>query len=315
MSTLRRLLASFVLFALVPTFVLSACQAMPASNPSQPTMVAMGTPVVVTAVVTRAAQPTRAAATPTSGLPPSGSGNLPDVPPAQPRMIIKNGDVGLLVLDTDTAVDGVTQVAIDTGGYILSSRTWIDGGFKFASLTIGVPSDQYEGALARLRRLALMVTRETSSGQDVTEEYVDLDSRLRNLQTQADRLRAFMAEAKNVQEAITVTQALSDVEDQIETIKGRMTYLQGRSAYSTITVDVEPQRPTPTPTPTPTATPLPTAWSPAPTFERASQTTVFMFQGLIESLIWLLVVVAPFLVPVGAFGYWLWRRNNRARKG
>src|SRR5688572_7029628 len=113
-------------------------------------------------------------------------------------MTLKNGEMDLLVIDTDVALGGVTQVAVDLGGYIISGRTWTEGDFKFAQTTIGVPSSDYETALARLRRLGLEVLREQSTGQDVTDEFVDLESRLRNLEAQAARLRVFMQEAENV---------------------------------------------------------------------------------------------------------------------
>jgi hypothetical protein len=331
--------------------VIGACGPTPAAaTPNRPAVVT----AVVTAVVAqvtalpREAPPgsdggqplpaaTQAPQAPTAEPPPAGTPlpggpSVPQAPPAQQRMIIKSGEMSLLVIDTDAAISGVTQVAIDTGGYLLSGRTWYEGEFKLATLTIGVPAEQYETALARLRRLGLQVLGETSSGQDVTDEYVDLDSRLRNLQVQAERLRAFMTDAKNVQEAITVSQSLSDVENQIEQIKGRMTYLQGRSTYSTITVNLEPQRPTPTPTftptitPTPTNTPTPTAtptetpiptatpWNPGLTAERASNTSVVMFQSLTEVLIWGLIVAGPFLVPIAAFGLFVWYRGARARR-
>lgn len=249
-----------------------------------------------------------AAATAYPGQP--GVPGLPSVPYAQDRMIVKSGEMDLLVVDTDVAIGGVSQVAIDYGGYILSGRSWYQDNFKFAQITVGVPSIEYENALARLRRLSITVLRETSSGQDVTDEYVDLDSRLRNLEVQAERLRAFMGEAQNVQEAITVSQSLSDVENQIEQIKGRMNYLGGRAAVSTITVNIEPQRPTatptmtptntptPTPTMTPTATPTPTVWSAGTTVSKAMGTAGLLWQGLLDLAIWLLVVGGPFLLMV-----------------
>jgi hypothetical protein len=236
--------------------------------------------------------------------------SLPQVPYSQQRLIIKSGEIALLVRDADAAVDGVTQVAIDTGGYILSGRSWYDGDFKYAQITLAVPSSSYETALQRLRTLAVQVLRETSSGQDVTEEYVDLESRLRNLEVQAERLRAFMDQARNVQEAITVSQALNAVEAEIETIKGRMNFLEGRAAFSTITAILEPQRPTPTPTPTATPLPTPTSWSPAHTFERATGTSATLLQGLADVAIWLLVVGGPIAAPLAAIVY-LRRRSRR----
>jgi len=60
-------------------------------------------------------------------------------PYQQNRMIIKNGEMTLLVTDTDRAIDQATGVAVDSGGYIVSSKTWLQDGFKYAALTMGIP--------------------------------------------------------------------------------------------------------------------------------------------------------------------------------
>ena len=66
-------------------------------------------------------------------------------------MIIKNAELKLLVADTDVAIDLTTQIAADTFGYILSARTWYQGNFRYATITIGVPVNEFENALRRLR--------------------------------------------------------------------------------------------------------------------------------------------------------------------
>ncbi|MGE5073973.1 MAG: DUF4349 domain-containing protein, partial [Anaerolineae bacterium] len=98
------------------------------------------------------------------------------------QMIIKNAELRVLVADTDRALDGVTQVVTDVEGYVISSRVWYQDHFgtnyKYATLTIGVPVDQFEPALRRLRGLAVRVVDDTASGEDVTSQYVDLHAEL-----------------------------------------------------------------------------------------------------------------------------------------
>lgn len=221
-------------------------------------------------------------------------------PYRQTRMIIKNGELTLLVADTDRALDQTTSIAVDSGGYIVSSRTWVVDGFKYAMLTMGVPSDQFEAVQRQLRTLAVQVLNDTASGQDVSDEYVDLQSRLTNLEATAARIREFLADAKTVEEALKVNAQLTEVENEIEQIKGRMNYLKDRAAYSTLVVTLEPQRPTPTPTstPTPTPTPTPAYWQPDKTVKAAGDTLSGLLQGLGDMLIWLGIVVVPFAIPV-----------------
>lgn len=151
------------------------------------------------------------------------------------RMIIKNGEINLLVKDTDVAINRSLGIVTQFNGYVISNQTWLQGEFKYASMTIGVPVDNFEAMLRRLKELAVTVTNETASGQDVTDQFVDLGSRLRNLEVTAARLREFMAQAENVQEALQVSAQLSEVEAEIEQIKGRRNALKERAAFSTIT--------------------------------------------------------------------------------
>jgi len=235
------------------------------------------------------------------------------------RKIIKNADVRLLVKDTDVAIDRTTQVISDLGGYIISSRVWYQDYFgnnlKYATITIGIPVDQFEHALLRFRDLAIRVLDENASGEDVTDQYVDLQSQLQNLEATRARILEFLKDAKTVDEALRINQQLSELESQIEQIKGRMNYLADRSSFSTITVNFEPEFPiltaTPTITPAPTLTPRPTftstPWKPGETFKDASRTVTNTYQGLIEFLIWIVVVVIPVLAPF-VFIFWLvWR--------
>ena len=191
-------------------------------------------------------------------------------------------------------MDQATGVAVDSGGYIVSSKTWLQDGFKYAQMTMGIPSDQFEVAQRRLRGLALEVQNDTASGQDVSQEYVDLQSRLTNLEATAARIREFLDKATKVSDALEVNQQLSDVEGQIEEVKGRMQFLKDRSAFSTIALTLNPQVPTPTPYPTPT----PVAWQPGKTIEAAGDTLGGLLRGLVDAVIWFGIVLLPFAIPV-----------------
>jgi hypothetical protein len=217
------------------------------------------------------------------------------------RKIVKNAEVSVLVEDSDTAIDRLTQVVSDVGGYIVSSRVWyqphVDGeNYKYASVTLGVPVDQFEVAMRRVRSLGLKVLNENASGEDVTDQFVDLQSRLTNLEATQARIQSFLEEAKSVDEALRINQELAQIEAQIEEVKGRMNYLSDRSAFSTITVSISPELPEIV-TPIPTATPTPKPWTPADTLDDATKTLVKSYQGIIEFGIWLTVAVLPVVAP------------------
>jgi hypothetical protein len=233
------------------------------------------------------------------------------------RMIIKNGDIRLMVKDTDVAIDRATQIIGDAGGYIVSSRVWYQdyygNNLKYATITIGIPVDEFERTLVKLRDLAVRVVDEVASGDDVTEQYVDLQSQLTNLEATRARIQEFLQDAKTVEEALRINQELANIEGQIEQIKGQMNYLDDRSAFSTITINFEPEFPvlTPTPTPTayPTATPVP--WKPGETFQEAKKTVTVAYQGIADFLIWVGVVVVPIFLPLGLILWAIWKVMNR----
>ena len=149
------------------------------------------------------------------------------------RLIIKNAEVALTVEDTDTAVNRSLGIVTEYDGYVVSNRTWFGEGLKYATVTIGVPAENFEEMLRRLKDLAVTVDNESVSGKDVTDEFVDLESRLRNLDATADRIRTFMDQAKDVDESLEVSAQLSEIEAEIEQVKGRMVYLKDRASFST----------------------------------------------------------------------------------
>ena len=236
------------------------------------------------------------------------------------RMIVKNADIRLMVEDTNVAIDRSLQIVGDVGGYIVSSRVWYQdyygNSLKYASVTIGVPVDEFENVMRRLRGLAVQVLDENATGEDVTDQYVDLQSQLTNLESTRARIQEFLKDAKTVDEALRVNQELANIEAQIEQIKGRMNYLNDRSAFSTITINLEPEfpvlTPTPTSTPKPTATPIP--WKPADTFNDAKGTVTVVYQGIANFLIWLVVVILPIVLPPALILWAMWKLLNRKPK-
>ena len=215
-------------------------------------------------------------------------------------LIIKQAQIRLTVKDTDQAIDRLTQIVADTDGYIVSNRVWFEqtegGSFKYATYTIGVPVDGFEVALRRLRTMAIRIVDETASGQDVSEEYVDLDSRLTNLEATRDRIRTFLEQAQTVEESLRINSELAAIEEQIEQVQGRMRYLSGRAAFSTITIQLDPELPAP-PEPTPMPEPVPYRWDPGATFQSASAMAIKLGQFLVDAFIYL-VVWLPFAIPV-----------------
>ena len=172
-----------------------------------------------------------AAAAPTPA-PPGAGGVIPSFP-AQQRIIVRTVNMRLTVPDIAAAVDAVAGLAADAGGWVVNSdRSASHGG----SISVRVPAETLDDTIRRLRQLALKVESETSSSQDVTDEYVDIQSRLTGLRATEARLLEIMAQAESVNDALSVQLELSNLQTRIEQIEGRLQYLAQTAAYSLITV-------------------------------------------------------------------------------
>ncbi|OGO37747.1 MAG: hypothetical protein A2W35_18660 [Chloroflexi bacterium RBG_16_57_11] len=310
----RLVFSLFLLFILVLTACASAAQKAPqqAEAPAEPAMAEA--PVVEQVVeVQEAPAAVEAGVAPESEAPKPQEASLPQLLQPSTRMIIKDGLMDLLVADTEVALERVIQLAADQGGYIVSSRVWMDRDYKNAELRMGVPSITFEDTMNKLRRIGVEVLNEQASGQDVSAEYNDLQSQLVNLEATAARVRDFLDQAKTVEESLRINATLSDLEGQIEQVKGQMKFYEDRSAYSTITVTLSPQMPTPTPTLTPTVTPTPTptpSWNPGKTVASASKVMVDLLKGLIDLTIWAAFLLWPFVL-VALIAWVIYRRIRR----
>ena len=265
---------------------------------------------VITTPYSAAANNTAAGA-PATPVPLAHSSGVLASPYRANRLIIKNAELSLLAADVDRAVDQITSIAVDNGGYVIDERTWSQNDLKSATIKIGVPSEQYEVVWREVQAVGARVLSATSSGQDVSDEYVDLEAQQRNLEATAARIREFLGQAKDAEQALNVNAKLSEVEAQLEQIKGRLAFLKDRSAYSTMTINLQPQPPPPTPTPTAT----PAAWQPEKTFGAATGALNDVLRGVGDIAIWLIAFVAPLAIPVALVAWgMIWLRQRRMKR-
>jgi len=158
------------------------------------------------------------------------------LPPMGPN-VIKTADLRVEVRRSTLrdAVGEVTAVAGRHGGFVLSTQV-AGANARSGLLVIRVPAERFEPALAEIRGLGTKVLRETVSGQDVGQEFIDLEARLRNWRAQEVVLLRLMDRAQSVTDTIRVQRELQQVQLEIEQIRGRLRYLQDQTTMSTITV-------------------------------------------------------------------------------
>lgn len=168
----------------------------------------------------------------------AGAGVLPST--AEERMIIRNGDMSLVVEDVTRARDEITQLAVRLGGWVVSSRISGEEEELRGWISIRVPDETFDQAFAELRGLAVRVTSESTSTQDITEEYIDLQSRLKNAETTESQYLALLEKAEEIEDILRIYESLSWIRYEIEQIKGRIQYLERISAMSLISIELRP---------------------------------------------------------------------------
>ncbi len=217
------------------------------------------------------------------------------------RKIVKTAELGVRAEDVRESAADAQRIAASFGGNVLSSRVSRGDGSVYADLTLSVPSPDFEAALDELRGLGKEVTTDAVSGEDVTEEFVDLESRERNLLAAEESLLELYDKAESVEDTLTVQRELTNVRGEIELVQGRIKYLEQRTAFSRITLGIEP---------VPSPEPPPSAWNPADVAARAWEASLAVLQGFATALISVLVF-GWWLVPALVVGFVLWRRRNR----
>ena len=221
------------------------------------------------------------------------------------RKIVKTANLGLRTDEVRQSAAQAQQVAAAAGGSVLSSQVYRSDDSLTAQLILSVPSQEFERVLDDLRSLGDKVTTDSISGQDVTEEYVDLKSRERNLRATEESLLRLYDRAENVEEALSIQRELTTVRGEIELVQGRIKYLDQHTAYSQITLDIQPVTSPPPPQP---------SWDPGDVAARAWGASLNVLQTMATAVISAIVFgwwLAPLLV--GGLLWW-WRRRNRGSR-
>jgi hypothetical protein len=207
------------------------------------------------------------------------------------RMIIRTANLTLVVQDVEQSLAAARDITQAVGGFLAKSTTRYEGEHMVADLTLQVPAVAYDNTIQRLRGLAVRVDSESSSSQDVTEEYTDLESQLRNLQATEASLLRLLDRATQINDILAVQRELTNVRGQIERIQGRMKYLSRRSDMSTINVSLIPEARS--------KRKPPEAWNPLQTLAKALQGSLKLLEGLIDVLFviigymwWLFILAA-----------------------
>ena len=210
---------------------------------------------------------------------------------ATERMIIWNANISLTVEDVAASMDAVQSLARELGGYPVNISSWMEGEQLYATVTIRVPAERFDETMTRLREMGIRVNRENANSEDVTDQYVDLESRLRHLEAKEAQLLEFMEDAEDTEAVLAVYEHLDETQAEIEQVKGQMKYLSTLAAMGTITVELYPEEAEP---------PVvdEDGWNPGRTLRDALRALLKVLEALGNLAIWIAVFTLPLLLLV-----------------
>jgi len=197
------------------------------------------------------------------------------------------------------------------GGYVVTSNLYqrtLSSGAQApqAEISVRVPVERLKEALEQIKAGAITVESENISGQDVTQDYTDLQSQLRNLEAAEAQLTEIMEEATKTEDVLAVYNELVYKREQIEIIKGRMQYFEQAAALSMIAVSITADE---------AAQPIQIGgWQPAGVAKEAIETLIKTLQFLANVGIWFVLCILPVGLLIGLPLYFVARAVIRARK-
>ncbi len=248
----------------------------------------------------------------------TGKTDYASAPVATERLVIKNANITIVVVDPTTVVNSIAQLANGMGGFVVNSNIYQtyynEVEYNEGSITIRIPAAQLDSALAQIRAMVedpkKDISSENISGEDVTSTVVDLESRLKNYQATQTQLLNFMDEAKTTKDALDVLNQLTYVQEQIELLQGQIKYYRESAALSAVYVTVQPKLPIGPVTVS--------GWKALKVIRNAAQALVEVAKAIFTIVVYLVFIFGPFAL-VFFFIYWLvWlgkKKQGWTRKG
>ena len=216
--------------------------------------------------------------------------------PAIERLVIKTANLQIVVDDPAKAMDSISKLADSMDGYVVSAnlyQTHAENGAEVpqADITIRVPAERLDEALGKVKDLSDQLPRnENISSQDVTSDYTDLQSRLRNLEATESQLQEIMQSANRTEDVLNVYDKLVSIREQIEVTKGKIQYYEKSAALSAITINLIANA---------AVQPLKIGgWEPVGVAKGAVQALINTMQFLASAAIWTVILIIPVLLVI-----------------
>lgn len=213
--------------------------------------------------------------------------------------VIKIGNLDLMVEDITKTITQITMLAAAKNGFVESSSIQDPGaGSRTAWLSVRVPVKFFESSLTEFKKLAAVVLNESTQGQDVTMEYIDLEANIKNFKAEEESYLNLMKKTGSVEEILAVTRQLAEVRGRIERLEAQKRYLENLTDMSTISIQLTEKTRVQIPART---------WQPLEVLRQSLRDLVESLQGLVDFAIRFVIAIVGLLLPIVVFvGLVIW---------
>lgn len=209
------------------------------------------------------------------------------------RKLIQNGALSLAVDRVEDAVTKLAAISEKLGGRIDSVSLYNDGGIakKHSTVVMRVPAVNFGAGMEQAKNIARKVLSENISTEDITEKFIDMQARLKNLRAEETQYLEIMQKAVKIEDVLRVSQRLYAVRQQIEQLQGQMNYLSRQVDMSVITIELSSD---------PDIEPTNVVWSPSTTVKETINGFLEGFYGFLDILIRLFLGLVPLVILFGS---------------
>ena len=220
--------------------------------------------------------------------------------------IRRNGYIDMLVRDVFETIDTVEGIATDADGFVQDANQGeMEDGTRFGHITVRVPADRFEETVNAVEALADRVENLSTNAEDVTEQYTDLQAQLSNAQAEEEAYLALLDRSTSVSDIIEVQRELSRVRSRVESLEGRIQYLENQTDFSTINVSLREEGRVKAPT---------KEFRLGEIVRDAARELVKVGQDVVAGLIRFFIVGLGTIVPIGLviwLGYFVYKKVRK----
>ena len=221
------------------------------------------------------------------------------------RVIIRSARMSLVAVDVQKTVSALKAYTEEHNGFVVSAEVQTQEDMApRATVSLRIPAEKLDAALVFIRQQALRVASESVSGEDVTEEYVDLKARLTNLEASERQFLTIMKDARKTEDVLAVQREIERVRGEIESLTARKKYLEESAKLSSVVISIATDE---------ASLPVVDAgdeWRPFVVAKSAASSLLDMLKFLVNVVIWAIV-----FVPVWGTAWLVVRYWKRRRRG